>query len=113
MHFTVYLAITREQRAQGLSFVSDLPQDQGMLFVFPQSQRINMWMKDTPRSLDLLFADKQGKITEIVKDTLPNSTTLITSQEEAYAVLEINAGTAQQLAINTGDHIHHPLLGKR
>jgi len=113
LRFTVYLAISEEQRAQGLSFVTDLPPDYGMLFVFPELRRINMWMKDTPSSLDLLFIEKKGKITKIISDATPNSTTIITSGDEASAVLEMNAGTARRLRIVTGDRVDHPLLNQR
>ena len=110
LRFTVYLATSKEQRAQGLSFVTDLPPDYGMLFVFPGLRRINMWMKDTPSSLDMLFIDNKGKIAKIVSDTTPNSTAIITSGDEASAVLEVNAGTARRLGIVTGDRVDHPLL---
>ena len=113
LRFTVYLAISKEQRAQGLSFVTDLPSDYGMLFVFPERRRINMWMKDTPSPLDLLFIDKKGQITKIVSDTTPNSTTIITSDDEASAVLEVNGGTARRLHIVTGDRVDHPLLKQK
>ncbi|WP_455222719.1 DUF192 domain-containing protein [Kaarinaea lacus] len=112
LHFTVYLALTRAQRAQGLSFVTNLPTDYGMLFVFPESKIISMWMKDTPSPLDLLFIDRQGKITQIVEDTIPNSTATITSESEAYAVLEVNAGTTQRLRIAAGDKVKHALLNR-
>lgn len=110
LHFFVYLAATRAQRAQGLSFVMNLPSDHGMLFVFPGSQRITMWMKNTFISLDLFFTDAQGAITRIVKDAVPHSTEQIASDGDAYAVLELNAGTAQRLNINIGDTVRHGLL---
>jgi uncharacterized membrane protein (UPF0127 family) len=112
LQFTVYLATSKEQRAQGLSHVIKLPVDEGMLFVFPGPQRINMWMKDTPSSLDLLFIDQKGIITRIVENTVPDSTTIISSDGDAVAVLEVNAGTARQLRITTGDTVHHVLLNK-
>ena len=113
LRFTVYLATSKEQREQGLSFVTNLPQDYGMLFVFPKLRRINMWMKDTPSSLDMLFIDNKGKIAKIVSDTTPNSTAIITSGDEASAVLEVNAGTTRRLRIVTGDRVDHPLLNSR
>ncbi|WP_455208352.1 DUF192 domain-containing protein [Kaarinaea lacus] len=112
LQFTVYLATTKPQRMQGLSFVTDLPLDHGMLFVFPKPQRINMWMKDTPNSLDLLFIDRQGVILQIVNEATPNTTEIIASEGDAYAVLELNAGIAQRLSINPGDVVYHPLLSE-
>lgn len=112
LRFTVYLATSSAQRRQGLSFVTNLPANHGMLFVFPESKIISMWMKDTPRSLDMLFIDNQGRIAQIVKNTVPNSTATITSDTQASAVLEVNAGTVERLRISVGDMVHQALLNR-
>jgi hypothetical protein len=110
LHFFVYLATNKAQRAQGLSFVTNLPPDHGMLFIFPGSQRVTMWMKNTLIPLDLLFIDAQGAIMQIVKDAVPHSTELIAPDGDADAVLELAAGSAQRLNIGIGDSVHHALL---
>jgi uncharacterized membrane protein (UPF0127 family) len=108
--FTVYLAITPTQRKQGLSFITGLAREEGMLFVFPQPQPIRMWMKNTPTSLDMLFVDQSGTILKIVRNTTPNSTDSIRSGTHAAAVLELDAGTASRLNIDVGDRLLHERL---
>jgi len=50
---------------QGLMFRTALPENTGMLFVFPQSDYYSMWMKDTPLNLSAAFLDEQGRIINI------------------------------------------------
>ena len=45
--FKVKVAETEEDREQGLMNVKELPQDEGMLFIWDTPQHIDMWMKDT------------------------------------------------------------------
>ncbi|HEY5603044.1 MAG TPA: DUF192 domain-containing protein [Gammaproteobacteria bacterium] len=113
LHFSVYLASTRAQRGQGLSFVTNLPLDHGLLLVLPTPRQVTMWMKDTPISLDMVFTDAQGVVTQVVKNTSPNSSELIASDGNVYAVLEVNAGTAQRLDISPGDSVRHRLLNSK
>lgn len=108
--FTVFLAVTSAQRKQGLSFITSLDAEEGMLFIFPRSQRIKMWMKNTPTSLDMLFINERGTILQIVRNTTPHSTESIRSDSYAYAVLELNGGTTRQLDINVGDVLLHQKL---
>src|SRR5579885_1083841 len=51
--FSVEVMRSEKQRERGLMFRRTLPQDQGMLFIFPFEQPVAMWMKNTslpPRS---------------------------------------------------------------
>src|SRR5690606_8157074 len=50
--FTVEIAETPEQRAQGLMFRRQMAADSGMLFLFGGSQVRGMWMKNTLIPLD-------------------------------------------------------------
>ncbi len=109
-NFAIYLAMTSAQRKQGLSFITNLDANEGMLFIFPKSQHIRMWMKNTPTPLDMMFVDRNGTIVQIVHKTTPNSTESIRSQKNAYAVLELNAGTARRLGIGVGDILMHDYL---
>ena len=103
--FTVYLAITPQQRAHGLMFVRSLPADYGMLFLYHEPQIISMWMKNTVLSLDMLFIRPDGTIANIVHDTTPQSLASIRSSGAVTGVLELNAGTARRLGLAPGDRI--------
>ncbi|MCL6647521.1 MAG: DUF192 domain-containing protein, partial [Chloroflexi bacterium] len=51
------LALTPEQRTQGLSGVERLDPDEGMLFVYPVKGRYPFWMRGMLFPLDMLWID--------------------------------------------------------
>jgi hypothetical protein len=106
--FSVELAQTAEERAEGLMFRRRLAADAGMLFVYPSDQTIHMWMKNTLIPLDMLFIAADGRITRVAERTVPGSTAVISSGAPARGVLEVNGGTAARLGIAAGDRVIHP-----
>ena len=108
--FQVELAVSPEQRSQGLMFREDLAEDRGMLFDFGRPQRASMWMRNTYVPLDMLFIDAAGRITQIATDTQPLSDAAIASREPVRAVLELRAGVTAKLGIEPGDRVIHPLF---
>jgi len=103
--FDAHLADTEAARGRGLMFVTRLADDQGMLFDLGETRPVNMWMKNTPLSLDMLFIDERGVIVRIAERTVPFSTRLIRSGVPVRAVLEINGGRAEALGISVGDRL--------
>lgn len=61
----VDIASTPQQLAHGLMGRRSLPEGHGMLFVFPSTQRLCMWMKDTLLPLSVAFVDSRGMIINI------------------------------------------------
>ncbi|MEQ8357638.1 MAG: DUF192 domain-containing protein [Kiloniellaceae bacterium] len=108
LEFTVEIAESPEQRAQGLMFRRQMAADAGMLFLFGGSRERAMWMKNTFIPLDMLFIDERGKIVRIEQRTVPQSLRTIVSGGPAFAVLELNAGTASRLGIKPGDRVIYP-----
>jgi uncharacterized protein len=103
--FTVELAISADQRAQGLMNRKEMAVDQGMLFDFGLTRRVAMWMKNTYLPLDMLFIREDGTISRVAADTVPQSEAIIDSREPVHFVLELNAGTAAKLGIAPGDKV--------
>ena len=103
--FTVELAISADQRAQGLMNRKEMAADHGMLFDFGLTRRVAMWMKNTYLPLDMLFIRKDGTISRVAADTVPQSEAIIDSREPVHFVLELNAGTAAKLGIAAGDRV--------
>jgi len=68
------------------------------------------WMKNTYVSLDLLFIGAGGKIVKIVRNTTPLSLDIIAPDDPVRAVLEVKAGTAVRLGIQTGDTVEHRIF---
>lgn len=105
LHFNVWVADNPSRQEQGLMFVRDLEEHAGMMFVYPGSQRITMWMKNTYIPLDMLFLDSQGRIDHIAPRATPLSLDIISAPRPANAVIELKGGAAQRLGIHVGDLI--------
>ena len=108
--FQVEVADTGETRARGLMYRRQLPRGQGMLFDFGREKLIMMWMKNTFLPLDMVFIAGNGRIVNIVRDTVPLSLDIIESGAKVRAVLELNAGTTRRLGIKTGDRVIHRMF---
>jgi len=98
--FDIYLAVNRQQQQRGLMFVRQLPEWTGMLFVYADENYRSMWMKNTYVPLDMVFARRDGSVTNIARNTVPLSERSVTSSEPAAFVLELNAGTTRRLSID-------------
>jgi len=110
--FSVEVATTPEQRQRGLMHRTSLPADGGMLFVFPEEKVAQMWMKDTPLSLDLLFLGADGRVLRIEEGAEPLSTRVISSGLPARGVLELAGGSAARLGLRAGDRLVHPAFSR-
>lgn len=108
--FVVALANTDNTRAMGLMYVEQMANDEGMLFIFPDTQRRAFWMKNTLIPLDILYFDQNRKLVSISENTPPckNTTTRCPnypSAKPAKYVLEINAGLSQKHGFKVGDEL--------
>jgi uncharacterized membrane protein (UPF0127 family) len=111
--FAVEMAVTDEERAQGLMFRKELPDGRGMLFDFKREQPVSMWMKNTLIPLDMLFITGDGRIARIAENTEVRSERIISSGVPVLAVLEVIAGTARKYGIAPGDRVNHPIFRRR
>jgi uncharacterized protein len=113
MHtFNVWIAADNPHREQGLMFIKSLPDDAGMLFIYPAPQPIAMWMKNTFISLDMLFIRADGRVARVETNTKPQSLKTIESGENVLAVLELKAGAAAKLGISSGAIVMHPAFDR-
>jgi hypothetical protein len=110
IRFNVEIADTPEEQAKGLMYRTNMPDDQGMLFLFRKPKVINMWMKNTYIPLDILFINRNGVIKKIVKNATPGSLKTISSDVSVIAALEINAMMADSHFIRVNDVILHPFF---
>jgi len=104
----VYVAGTAQQRAQGLMHVRTLGSHEGMVFVYPRRDVIQMWMKNTWLPLDMLFADSEGRIVHMHRNARPHDETIISSRKPVAYVVELNAGSIDRFGITTDDRIEFP-----
>jgi uncharacterized membrane protein (UPF0127 family) len=109
--FDVYIAVTREQRAQGLMHIRQMDPYEGMIFLYDQPAMISMWMKNTLISLDMLFIEGDGRVASIHTGAVPLAEDIISSRVSVMAVLELNAGAVDQFGLRENDRIIFPASG--
>lgn len=102
--FQVEIADTPEARSRGLMFREELAPDEGMLFVFPDTQPRSFWMRNTPLPLSIAYIDERGRILEI-HAMEPYSEVPVRSRNPARYALEVNRGRFRELGIEPGDRI--------
>ena len=95
-----------EDRKKGLMYRRSIPNNYGMLFVWPYEgqQCMCMWMKNTYVPLSVAYMDIRGKIIEIY-DMVPFSKDSVCSTKAAKYALEVNSGWFEEKGINIGDSI--------
>jgi len=101
----VEIAATPDARACGLSNRQSLPQNQGMLFIYPAPQPLVFWMKDTLIPLSIAFIDKTGRIVSIQKMTPLQTETRYRSPRPAPFALEVNQGWFEKQKIQVGSKV--------
>ena len=108
IRFTVYVANNQQQRAQGLMYIRSMPEDEGMIFLYPEPVLISMWMKNTFISLDMIFIASDFSVSSIIRQTEPMSEAILDSERRVQAVLELGGGVADYFGIREGDRIIFP-----
>jgi len=104
--FSIELADTQEKRTLGLMFRDSMPEDHGMLFIFPGETRRSFWMKNTRIALDIFYFDSNLTLVSVAENTPPCRTPECPnypSDGPAKYVLELNAGKAVELGVKRGD----------
>lgn len=98
------VAHTFETRTQGLMFRKSLGTSEGMLFVFPEPQRVCMWMRNTYVPLSVAFMDGNGVILNI-EDMEPLTENPHCSAAAAKFALEMNKGWFAARGVKAGMRI--------
>ena len=103
----VELAQAPGEKAKGLMYRAELPEDSGMLFVFDRDAPRAFWMKNTLIPLDMIFINSQMKVVEVKSKVPPCREDPCPSypSEPAMYVLEINGGLAERKGIVVGDTV--------
>lgn len=104
MQLQVWVADTADSRQLGLMHVKHLPEDRGMLFVYPQTARRSFWMENTYVPLSLAYLRSDGTIDQIL-DMQPLSRRTHPSKGVIRLVLEVNQGWFERHGVKVGDKI--------
>lgn len=106
----VWVARSNQELSKGLGRVSQMNENQGMIFIFAQKNiRPSFWMKGMLISLDMIWIN-DGKVAQIHKDVPPpqsptDNLPLYTPDQPIDYVLEVNAGFSDRNEIKIGDSV--------
>jgi uncharacterized membrane protein (UPF0127 family) len=103
--FYLQLAVTPEERANGLVGRPTLAVDAGLLFVFDGPGMHAISMKDTLIPVDIIFISADRRIVGIVENAKPLSRTERQIAAASQYVLEIRAGSSSQHGFKVGHSV--------
>jgi uncharacterized membrane protein (UPF0127 family) len=78
---------------------TELKDNQGMLFIFPDEDYRSFYMKNTKIPLDIIYIGKHKKIVSIQKNAQPFNESSLPSEAPAKYVLEVYAGLSEKMEI--------------
>jgi len=100
-----------EQRQIGLMWRKEMPQNEGMLFVFEQAAMQCFWMRNTLLPLTAAFVADDGTIVNLA-DMKPQSDESHCSKKPVRFVLEMNQGWFAKRNIQAGYKLSGPGFSK-
>jgi uncharacterized membrane protein (UPF0127 family) len=99
-----------ETRMRGLSGTESLADNSAMLFVFDESDKYGIWMKDMKFSLDILWLDENKKITHIEDNVSPITyPKVFTPTIKSLYVLEANSDFVEKNNLKVGNLLNFTL----
>ena len=101
----IEIADDEAQRTQGMMFRKSIPNDTGMLFIFPDESPRSFWMKNTYVPLDIIFVATDKTIVNIHENTPTLTEQRFESTAPAKYVVEVAGGFSKAYGIKAGDKI--------
>ena len=98
------VAATSEQREIGLMYRKEMPQHEGMLFIFENSSRLCFWMKNTLIPLTAAFIADDGTIVNL-ENMKPQTLDSHCSAKPVRYVLEMNQGWFAKKGVKPGSKV--------
>jgi uncharacterized membrane protein (UPF0127 family) len=124
--FKLELAADEASRFRGLSGRTEIPEDGGMLFVFPRAGKQSFVMRDCPVPIDIIYLDGAGRVVSFYKMTpepprgddekepdpgrtynskYENRLKRYPSRFDAQFVIELKGNTLDALSIKPGEKV--------
>jgi uncharacterized membrane protein (UPF0127 family) len=100
----IQVALTPEQHQIGLMYRTEMPQGEGMLFVFQAPSKQCFWMKNTLLPLTAAFVADDGSIVNL-EDMKPQTTDSHCSLKPVRYVLEMNQGWFAKKGLKAGSKL--------
>lgn len=101
----VEVAANPPARQRGLMFRQKLAEDEGMLFLFPASEQLSFWMRNTYLPLDMIFIKSDLTVLGVVEGAKPLTEDSRAVPGESQFVLEVNATYARRHQIGPGTKV--------
>ena len=99
---TVEIADENHERQAGMMHRTTMPENEGMLFVFPYPHQSGFWMKNTIVPLSIAYIDPASRVIEI-HDMQPGNTKPVESRSaRVQYALEVNQGWFAKNGIKPG-----------
>jgi uncharacterized membrane protein (UPF0127 family) len=98
------VAATSEQREIGLMYRKEMPQHEGMLFIFENPSRLCFWMKNTLIPLTAAFIADDGTIVNL-ENMKPQTLDSHCSAKPVRYVLEMNQGWFAKKGVKPGSKV--------
>ena len=109
------IADTDLKRSTGLMYRNELPDLEGIIFIYDSPSLVKMWMRNTRIPLDMIFI-REKRIMKIVNSAMPcmkDPCFKYDSNGFVDSVIELNAGTAKSLNLKVGQIIDLVRLDSR
>lgn len=101
----IEIADNEYETQTGLMYRTELKENHGMLFIFPDVSYRSFYMKNTKIPLDIIYIDENMNVVSIQKNAQPFDKTSLPSEAPAKYVLEVNAGLSDLWQLQKGDKI--------
>lgn len=106
------VAATPQQRQTGLMHRKEMPQQEGMLFVFEQPATQCFWMRNTLLPLTAAFVEDDGTVVNLA-DMKPLTEDSHCSAKPVRYVLEMNQGWFAKRGIKAGAKLSGALFSRK
>ena len=102
--FRLWVADTQESRIKGLSGVSELRNDGGLLMEFGSDDLWGIWMNKMELPIDIIWLNSEGEVVHIIEDAQPENPakTIYEPKKPSRYVIELKAGAVDNAGIKLG-----------
>lgn len=108
--FYVEVADDSEKRQLGLMHRESMDDDKGMIFIYPEEQKVAFWMKNTLIPLDMIFMDDDFEVIDYFTDVPPCEADpcshYVPTKNPKY-IVELNAGKISEIGLKRGDLVDY------
>ncbi len=106
--------ITKDQFEKGLDIKDHIYENQGMLFIFKEPNKVPFWMHGMKFPIDIIWFDSNSNVVHIERNLQPCMTDLVCPlyfpEKDALYVLETTAGFSERHNVKAATHMNFSLI---